>query len=133
MLAPLGGEFGYKGAGLAGLAEILSTALTGMKLSFELIGMEADLTRPRHLGAFVIAIEPTAIIDRASFDATMRRYVDALRASPALPGRKVLAPGDREWAEAEARARDGIPLDPATRTAFSALAERLGIDPLVGL
>jgi LDH2 family malate/lactate/ureidoglycolate dehydrogenase len=41
----------------------------------------------------------------------------------------VMAPGDREWAEAEARRRSGIPLDPETVTAFAALSREFGIAP----
>ena len=134
MLAPLGGaEFGYKGAGLAGMVEILSTAITGMGLSFELIGMTTDLTKPRHLGAFVLAIEPSAFVEREVFDATMTRYMNALHASPALEGRKVMAPGDREWAEADARAREGIPIDPETAASFVRLADRFALEPLAGV
>ena len=134
MLAPLGGaEFGYKGAGLAGMVEILSTAITGMGLSLELGGMTADLTKPRHLGAFVMAIEPTAFVERDVFDGTMKRYMDALHVSPALEGRKVMAPGDREWAQAQERARIGIPIDPETAASFGRLAERFGLTPLAGI
>jgi LDH2 family malate/lactate/ureidoglycolate dehydrogenase len=39
MLAPLGREQGYKGAGLAGLAEVLSAVMTGMRLSPEILPM----------------------------------------------------------------------------------------------
>ena len=132
MLAPLGGgEFGYKGAGLAGMVEILSTAITGMGLSFELGGMTADLTKPRHLGAFVMAIEPAAFVERKVFDETMTRYLKALRSSPAVEGKKVMAPGDREWGQFDERAERGIPVDPETAASFGRLAERFGIEPLV--
>lgn len=126
-LAPLGGAFGYKGAGLAGLAEILSAALTGMGLGFELAPMAADdLSLPRGLGAFVLAIDPGAFIDRPAFDAAMTRYLERLRASAAMPGASVLAPGDREWAE-ERRRSGGIPLDPSTVAELRGLAERTGV------
>jgi LDH2 family malate/lactate/ureidoglycolate dehydrogenase len=132
MLAPLGGsDFGYKGAGLAGLAEILSTALTGMGLSFELIGMVGDdLSKPRRLGAFVMAINPTAFDPTQVFGDTMRRYLNALRNSRAAPNGVVMAPGDREWEEEARREREGIPLDPETRRQFSEIAEETGITPL---
>ncbi|MGH6922322.1 MAG: Ldh family oxidoreductase [Propylenella sp.] len=135
MLAPLGGEIvGYKGAGLAGLAEILSTALTGMGLSFELIGMVGDdLSTPRRLGAFVLALKPTAFVPQEVFDDTMRRYVKALRASRAAGDVKVMAPGDREWAEEERRRREGIPLDPETLRAFAEIAAEAGITPIATL
>jgi LDH2 family malate/lactate/ureidoglycolate dehydrogenase len=128
MLAPLGGAFGFKGAGLAGLAEILSAALTGMALSFELMPMGGpDFATPRELGAFVLAIDPRAFVEEDAFADTMRRYVARIRTSRAVPDGKVMAPGDREWAEAEVRRRIGIPVDPETLSAFEELGARLGL------
>ena len=130
MLAPLGGAFGFKGAGLAGIAELFSAVLTGMKLSFDLLPMGGpDLSTQRGLGAFVMAIRPEAFGDRETFQQGMRRYVHELRASPARAGGAVLAPGDREWAEADRRAVEGVPLDPATSRAFAQMSERFGIAP----
>jgi LDH2 family malate/lactate/ureidoglycolate dehydrogenase len=128
MLAPLGGAFGFKGAGLAGIAEIFSAMLTGMRLSFEIAPMGGpDFSTPRSLGAFVLAIRPDAFVDQETFADGMRRYLDALRGSPARAGGRVMAPGDREWEEADRRAVEGVPLDPATLTAFRGLAQRHGI------
>lgn len=129
MLSPLGGEFGFKGAGLAGLVEILSSVLTGMRLSCELLPMAGpDLHTPRGLGAFVMAIQPDAFLDRAAFGAGMSRYLSQLRVSRAVPGGAVMAPGDREWAEADRRAAQGIPIDPATANACAGLAREFGLD-----
>ncbi|WP_322099694.1 Ldh family oxidoreductase [Aquibaculum arenosum] len=125
MLAPLGGAFGFKGAGLAGLAEILSAVVTGMRLSFELLPMGGpDLSTPRKLGAFALAMCPDAFVSRDDFQAGMEHYLEALRASPARASGQVMAPGDREWAEAEQRRRNGIPIDPTTLENFERLAER---------
>ena len=130
MLAPLGGEFGYKGAGLAGLAEILSAVLSGMKLSFELAPMGGpDFSMPRKLGAFVMALNPNAFVNDDEFADGMKRYLAGLRNSPARPGERVLAPGDREWAEADRRAVEGIPIDPETVAAFQRIASRYGLTP----
>jgi LDH2 family malate/lactate/ureidoglycolate dehydrogenase len=130
MLAPLGDAFGFKGAGLAGLAEIFSAVLAGARLSFDILPMAGpDLSAPRGVGAFVLALRPEALVDAETFQAGMRRYVDELRKSPAREGGAVLAPGDREWAEAERRARGGVPIDPATAQAFEALAAKYGIVP----
>jgi LDH2 family malate/lactate/ureidoglycolate dehydrogenase len=38
-----------------------------------------------------------------------------------------MAPGDREWAEMERRAAEGIPIDPQTAQAFARLSARFGI------
>ncbi len=128
MLAPLGAAFGFKGAALAGVAEILSAVLTGMRLSFEIAPMPGpDLQTPRRMGAFVLAIDPEAFIPRAEFDAGMRRYLENLRASQPADEGEVLAPGDREWREWERRAEDGIPVDVDTVEAFYALADRYGV------
>jgi len=128
MLAPLGGAFGFKGAALAGVAEILSAALTGMRLSAELLPMAGpDLSTPREMGAFVLAVDPRAFLPEGEFESAMARYLAAVRASPAAPGQTVMAPGDREWAEADRRRQAGIPLDPATVDAFSTLAGRFGL------
>jgi LDH2 family malate/lactate/ureidoglycolate dehydrogenase len=129
MLAPLGGELGYKGAGLAGLAEILSAVLSGMRLSPELPPMAGpDFSTPRKLGAFVMALAPAAFLPEDLFQDGMERYLELLRGSPARAGERVLAPGDREWAEADLRAEQGIPIDPETEKAFGRLASRYGID-----
>lgn len=132
MLAPLGGEFGFKGAGLAGVAELFSAVLSGMALSHELLPMTgADKTTPRGLGAFVMALRPDAFLeDSSTFAEGMRRYLDHLRNARARAGAYVLAPGDREWAEAERRKAAGIPIDPATVAAFGRLAERYGLEPV---
>lgn len=128
MLAPLGGAFGYKGAGLAGLVEILSAVLTGMKLSFDIAQMGGpDFATPRGMGAFVVAIRPEAFIAREAFEAAMARYLAQLRTSRTAPGAAVIAPGDREWAEAEMREQQGIPVDRVTLEDFAALTERFGV------
>ncbi len=128
MLAPLGGAFGFKGAGLAGMAEILSAALTGMRFSPDILPMGgADIKTPREMGAFVLAIDPDGFAGAAVLHAGMQHYLSLLRNSPAKPGGRVLAPGDREWTVAAERSRTGVPLDPATVAAFEALAKELGV------
>ena len=128
MLAPLGGEFGFKGAGLAGLVEICSGLLTGMKISPEILPMGGpDITTPRGMGAFVICIDPDGFVGRDLLLAGMDRYLATLRKSAARQGGTVMAPGDREWAEAAERCQSGVPLDPETVAAFQRLAHDAGI------
>ena len=128
MLAPLGAAFGFKGAALAGMAEIFSAVLTGMTLSFDIPHMDGpDFSTPRGLGAFVVALDPAAFLDAEAFDAGMRRYLDRLRGSAARAGGTVMAPGDREWAVAATRRAEGVTLDPATADAFTAFADRFGL------
>ena len=61
MLLPLGGaDFGFKGAALAGVATILSAVLQGAALDHAMIRMVGggDMTTPRGMGHFVMAIDP---------------------------------------------------------------------------
>lgn len=117
MLLPVGGaDFGYKGAGLAGVATLLSAVLQGTALDHAMIEMVGgdDMRTPRGMGHFVLAIDPDRFGGRAVFETGMQVYLDALRGAPARPGETVMAPGDREWRVEAERARDGIPLDPDT-------------------
>ncbi|MEM8552519.1 MAG: Ldh family oxidoreductase [Pseudomonadota bacterium] len=123
MLAPLGGAVGFKGAGLGGMVEIFSALLTGMRIGPEILPMDGpDMATPRDLGAFVIAVDPDAFAGADILRAGMDRYLRALRDSPPREGARVMAPGDREWAEAGRRRVSGIPLDHETAAAFKDLA-----------
>ena len=128
MLDPLGARFGFKGAGLGGISEIFSAVLTGMKLSPELLPMSGpDMTTPRELGAFVIAIDPEGFIGSFLFKEGMQKYLSLLRNSAAKEKFFVLAPGDREWQTARKRDKNGVVLDPVTIEQFKLLADRFGI------
>ena len=128
MLAPLGGEFGFKGAALGGVAEIFSAVFTGMKISPDLDAMVGgDMTRPRGVGGFVIAIDPEAFLTGPMFIAGMEHYLTKLRTSTPRTGARVMAPGDREWDVAALRAQKGIPLDPVTQASFAELTKTTGL------
>lgn len=117
MLLPLGGvDYGYKGAALAGVATLLSAILMGTTLDRDFIPMYGtdDISTPRNMGHFFIAIDPAHFGGTSVFESGMEAYLDSLRSAPARPGGKPMAPGDREWAVAGQRARDGIPVDPDT-------------------
>lgn len=132
MLAPLGGaDFGYKGAGLAGLAEILSAGFSDAPLSAELPAMVSDdLATPRRLGAFVLALDPGAFGGAAPFRETVSRYLESIRRSRTAPDGTVMAPGDREWKEATERRVRGMKLDPATLQNLGRFARDHGIAEL---
>lgn len=131
MLAPLGGAFGFKGAALGGVAEILSAVLTGMKLSVDIAPMMGpDFSTPRGMGAFVLALDPNAFAGADVVQAAVTRYLSVLRASPARGGGRVMAPGDREWEVARTRLSDGIALDPVTAESFRDLAKTLDVAPV---
>jgi LDH2 family malate/lactate/ureidoglycolate dehydrogenase len=131
-LLPLGGsQYGYKGAGLAAMAEVLSAVLTGMPHCSRILPMTgADLSTPRHLGHFFIVIDPRRLVSPEAYDSGMRSYLSDLRAQPARADKRVMAPGDREWSVAERRREHGIPLSDPLRREFEELADRLRIPRL---
>ncbi len=129
-LLPFGGtRFGFKGAGLAAVMEVLSAALTGMGHCTRLLPMSGpDMSTPRRLGQFYIVINPDRFVPRPLYEAGIAAYLTDLRASPAKPGEKVMAPGDREWACRETRSADGILVAPPLHEEFMQIAHELGLD-----
>lgn len=129
MLAPLGGaDFGFKGAALGGVADIFSAVLSGMKVSPDIAPMAGpNFSRAREMGAIVIVIDPAAFIAASLVQAGMIHYLTQLRGSKPRSGQQVMAPGDREWATAEQRRKDGIPLDPITVSNFTELSETYNV------
>ena len=117
MLLPLGGvDYGYKGAGLAGVATLFSALLTGTTLDPDFIPMYGgdDISSPRNMGHFVLVIDPDKFAGRAVCAAAISRYLASRRASAVRAGGRVMAPGDREWDVLARRRAEGIPLDPDT-------------------
>ncbi len=117
MLLPLGGvDYGYKGAALAGVATLFSALLTGTTLDGDFIPMYGgdDISTPRNMGHFVLVVDPDKFAGREVFLRAIGRYLESLRGSRVREGGRVMAPGDREWAEMDKRKKEGIPLDPDT-------------------
>lgn len=131
-LLPLGGSaFGFKGAGLGGMAEILSSTLSGMQHGFKLLPMGGpDMSTPRGVGHFFLAMKPDAFTEAGTFARGLADYLADLRAQPAAEDAEVLAPGDREWRCQARRDAEGIPLDSANQSAYAEIAEQYRIAPL---
>lgn len=130
-LLPFGGlRFGFKGAGLAGVMEVLSAVMTGMAHCTRLLPMAGDdISTPRRLGHFFVVIDPEAFVPRPAYEAAMTAYLTDLRSAPARDGQKVMAPGDREWGRADTRAAQGVPIAPALLADFERITAELDLDP----
>ena len=127
---PVGGAgFGYKGAGLAAVVDILCSAFSGMGHGFTIPPLAGTATRydkPIPIGHFFLILNPAIFQALAAFDERVGAFLKDLRAQPAQPGQKVMAPGDVEKAEAERRAKNGIPIDRTTWAQLKEAAERYG-------
>lgn len=125
-LRPLGGlEYGHKGYGLALVVELLCGPLNGNLWGPQIGPMYAELSRPRRIGAFFIAIDPARFAGGASFAASVELIARALAAQPG----QVLMPGDPELVEERRRRVDGVPIEPGLRDEMRAWSERLKITP----
>jgi ureidoglycolate dehydrogenase (NAD+) len=119
-LAPVGGpDFGYKGAALAGMAEVLGAMLTGMRLSSELDGLALADTK---VGHFVMAIDPTLFMSLEAFSAKLQSYIDGFAAQPGT-----YAAGGPEWERRRQREREGIPLHDGLYAELASAAMKTGI------
>ena len=127
-LVPLGGAgFGYKGAGLAVMVDILCSAFTGMLHGAKLPSFtDPGVTWPARLGHFFLILDPGAFQPEAAFAARMAELLGDLRAQPARPGEKVMAPGDPEWAAADEREAHGLPIDAATWASLDGFSREYG-------
>ena len=120
-LAPVGGpDFGYKGAGLAGVAEVLGGILSGMRLSADQDGLALGDTK---VGHFVMAIDPTLFMSLEAFGAKVQAYLDTFKAQPGT-----YAAGGPEWERRRIREAEGIPLPPGLYAELSQAGQKAGVD-----
>jgi ureidoglycolate dehydrogenase (NAD+) len=117
-LGPLGGPgFGYKGAALAGLAEVLGGALTGMRLGPEQSGVNLGDTK---VGHFVMAIDPSTFVAEAVFGERIATYLESFEEG-------TMPAGGPEWQKRQDRETNGIPLPDGLHAELSAAAEAAGV------
>ena len=60
----------------------------------------------------------------------MSAYLSDLRSQPARAGKRVMAPGDREWEIERSRSVHGIPIPQPLEKDFNLLAAELAIPPI---
>lgn len=102
-LAPAGGaDFGYKGAGLAGFAEVLSAVLTGMRLATE---QPDGIVCDSDIGHFMLAVDPTLLMPLQAFGLKLQTYLDGFANQPGT-----YAAGGPEWERRDRRLKEGIPI-----------------------
>lgn len=108
---PLGG---YKGSGLAMMAEILCAVLSGGAMSTELGGIRIT-DRPMRVGQFFMAIDVARFMPLDVFVERMRTLVGIVKSSQPAPGySEVLVAGDPEWRMEALRRQEGIPVGEGT-------------------
>ncbi|MFL1461598.1 Ldh family oxidoreductase [Roseococcus sp. DSY-14] len=120
-LTPMAGP---KGSGLSLMIECLASLVAGNPV----IAPALQGAAGTNMNGVAIALDVAAFGPEAQFRAEVDALADAVAAQPPAPGtERLLLPGDRGRAEAERRARDGIPLPPGTLKGLQAAAEASGM------
>jgi LDH2 family malate/lactate/ureidoglycolate dehydrogenase len=123
-LMPLGG---YKGSGLAMMAEILCAVLGGGAMSTELGGIRIQ-GQPMRTSQFFLAVDVARFMPLDVFHERMLSLVTMVKSSrPAKGYDEILVAGDPEWRAEETRRRDGIPLSDGVWQNLVQAAQQLGV------
>ena len=117
---------GHKGYALAFAIDLLCGPLNGMAYGPHLAPMYAQLDRPRCLGSFVLALDPS----RFAGGAALAAVVATAMAEVKTQGREVLAPGDPEYGSESRRRAEGIPVESSLLEELRHWATRLGLPTL---
>ena len=126
LLMPLGG---YKGSGLAMMAEILCAVLGGGAMSTELGGIRVK-GQPSRVSQFFLGLDVSRFMPLEEFQQRMERLVETVKASrPAKGYDEVLVAGEPEWRIEAERMREGITLSPGVWENLTQAARRLGVQP----
>jgi LDH2 family malate/lactate/ureidoglycolate dehydrogenase len=124
LLMPLGG---YKGSGLAMLAEILCAVLSGGAMSTELGGIRIQ-GQPMRTSQMFLAIDVARIMPLDEFARRMQSLVGMAKSSKTAQGfDEVLVAGEPEWRMEEQRRRDGIPVSDGAWQNLVQAAQKLGV------
>ena len=124
LLMPLGG---YKGSGLAMMAEILCGVLGGGAMSTELGGIRFR-GKPVRVSQMFLAVDVARFLPVEEFRARMDRLIRLMKSTPPAQGyNEVLVAGDPEWRMEEERRRSGVPVGHGTWHALCEAADRLGV------
>jgi LDH2 family malate/lactate/ureidoglycolate dehydrogenase len=124
LLMPLGG---YKGSGLAMMAEILCAVLGGGAMSTELGGIRIQ-GQPMRTSQMFLAIDVARFMPLEEFEKRMRSLVEIVKSSRSAKGfDEVLVAGEPEWRVEEQRRRDGIPVSEGAWQNLVQAAEKLGV------
>jgi uncharacterized oxidoreductase len=112
---------GYKGYGLAVMAEVLAGILTGA-------GYSRREPSPDLQGFFLMAFQAKEFLEEETFLSQVEELACYLKSSRPRPGiREVMLPGEMEWRVEAQRSREGIPIDLTTWEQILQVKHELGL------
>lgn len=124
----------HKGYALALMIELLCGPLNGMPWGPNIGPMYEQLSERRHLGSFVIAIDPMRFFGGTHFPKTVSDVAKIARhQSVKDPDQPVLVPGDDQYTTETERLALGIPVEPGLMEQITSWSSKLGIDTPKGI
>jgi LDH2 family malate/lactate/ureidoglycolate dehydrogenase len=132
-LLPLGGASeetgGHKGYGLALVVEIFSALLPGALYADRVYPKDKEKKPlPSGIGHFFGAMRIDAFRSRKEFKNDMDDLILRLKEAPKTKeAERIYIHGEKEFEEAEKRARQGIPLNPKVIKELTAIAKQVGM------
>jgi LDH2 family malate/lactate/ureidoglycolate dehydrogenase len=124
LISPLGG---YKGSGLAMLAEILCAVLSGGAMSTELGGIRIR-GRNMRVSQMFLGVDVSRFLPLDEFETRMEKLVELVKSTPPAKGyEEVLVAGEPEWRMECERRSAGIPVEHGTWKNLTDAASRLGV------
>lgn len=128
-LLPIGAHKGY---GLALIVGLLAGTLNGAAMGRDVVDFNHDHVTSTNTGQSVLVIDLSAFGDPAMFKAAVGHVANQLRSSAKLPGvQRIWLPGEQSHEKRSAYSTQGIPIAAGLVTELNALAQELGIEPLV--
>ena len=122
---PVGGA---KGSGLGMAVEILAGVLSGAAFAGDVLDLFSNQERHVNSGNFLMAMDVSAFMDRAEFEARMDTLIERMKSLQAAPDfDEVRFPGERGARLEAERLQNGIPLPESTVRALSDVGSRLGV------
>jgi ureidoglycolate dehydrogenase (NAD+) len=119
----------HKGYALAFMIDLLCGPLNGMPWGPNIGPMYEQLTDKRHLGSFVIAIDPLRFFGGMAFPKTVANMAKQARIQTASnPNEPVLVPGDDQYATEKQRTERGIPVEQGLMLQIKEWSQKLKVE-----
>jgi LDH2 family malate/lactate/ureidoglycolate dehydrogenase len=128
-LLPIGD---YKGYALSLIIGLLAGALNRAAIGRDIFDFNKELGRATNTGQSIVALSIDAFAPVAEFKRSVDTMVRTLRSSSRLPGvDRIWLPGEQSHEKRRDRMTNGIPLPPPLKKSLDALAQELGIAPVL--
>ncbi|MBK1876491.1 Ldh family oxidoreductase [Pelagicoccus mobilis] len=124
----------HKGYALAMMIDLICGPLNGMPFGLHIPQMYNDLEHKRHLGSFLMAIDPNRFFGGESFSTSVASMANEARQQPSKrPEEPVLAPGDDQYASKKKRLETGIPVEAGLAAQMKEWSAKLAVELPAGI